>query len=221
MFKKELPIIFIGLSVVVAALVLSWAVFIKPEAVVSVQAPIINDNNEVVSDDDVLPDVENDVSDDDISDWKTYRNEEFGFEVKYPEDWEYEIQEGGLGTSSGINFSSPKGQDNFVFFDLGHSSYSEKDANELAQKDFEVREFKVESKEDVFINEIEGVRYISNYNNPINKKYVAAYWSNKFTERENDFYVLETYIKLENKNGEKAIINIFDQMLSTIKFTNL
>jgi hypothetical protein len=25
----------------------------------------------------------------DISDWKTYRNEEYGFEVKYPKDWYY------------------------------------------------------------------------------------------------------------------------------------
>ena len=26
----------------------------------------------------------------DISDWKTYRNEEYGFEIKYPSDWEFE-----------------------------------------------------------------------------------------------------------------------------------
>ncbi|MEZ4104099.1 MAG: hypothetical protein R3B60_02310 [Candidatus Paceibacterota bacterium] len=27
----------------------------------------------------------------DTSDWKTYQNEEFGFEVKYPSDWEVEV----------------------------------------------------------------------------------------------------------------------------------
>jgi hypothetical protein len=37
-------------------------------------------------------------------------------------------------------------------------------------------------------------------------------------KRKNDFYLLKTYIKPENKSNETTIINIFDQMLSTIKF---
>jgi len=102
MFKKSLPIIFIGLCVVVAALVLGWSVFVKEEVVVPVQAPVVDDENnkiipnDIVSDgiedDNVLDDVDNGVEDNgiseiDISDWKTYRNEIIGIEFKYPRDW--------------------------------------------------------------------------------------------------------------------------------------
>jgi len=41
----------------------------------------------------VCPDIENQVLD--TSDWKTYRNEEFGFEFEYPKDWKtQDIQKG-------------------------------------------------------------------------------------------------------------------------------
>ena len=63
MFKKELPIIFIGLSVVAAALVLGWTVFVEREAAAPVQAPVASDENETVPDDIVSNDVVDDVSD--------------------------------------------------------------------------------------------------------------------------------------------------------------
>ena len=93
MFKKELPIITMGLSIVAAILVLSWAVFIKSGSVIPIQSPVVSDE-EIVSDgieDNRMED--DDVLADDISDWKTYRNEEYGFEIKYPEDWGVSIGE--------------------------------------------------------------------------------------------------------------------------------
>ncbi|MCK5122768.1 MAG: hypothetical protein KAQ87_01300 [Candidatus Pacebacteria bacterium] len=83
MFKKSVPIIFIGLSIVVAMLVLGWVVFVKTDD--PVQVPVVSDGDGKVISDDLS---NNDISGVDISDWKTYRNEEFGFEIKYPEDWD-------------------------------------------------------------------------------------------------------------------------------------
>ena len=107
MFKKELPIIFIGLSVVVAVLVLSWVVFIKPGLTVPIQAPV-EDNNEIISDDMEDGDKKNDIPDwedgnvleADISNWETYTNEKYRYEIKYPKDWIIETYEEDYGKNA-------------------------------------------------------------------------------------------------------------------------
>ena len=74
MFKKELPIIFIGLCVVVAVLVLGWAVFVKTEMVVPARELVVDDSNDEteISDDDVPDDIEDDSEIND-SDQKAYK----------------------------------------------------------------------------------------------------------------------------------------------------
>ena len=89
MFKKSIPIIFIGLSVVVAMLVLGWVVFVKMNKPVSVI--VVDDGNGEVAVDDISDDADdntnNNNSEIDVSDWKIYRNEIYGYEIKYPQNW--------------------------------------------------------------------------------------------------------------------------------------
>ena len=115
---------------VIAALVLGWSVFVKRDVVIPVQAPVMSEkNNEIIpndiisdgiEDDNVLDDdVSDDIKDDDIlkdtsetdiSDWKTYRNEKYRYEVKYPKDWELIYLEDFNPGNTGVALKSPQYQ---------------------------------------------------------------------------------------------------------------
>jgi len=102
MFKKSIPIIFVGLSVVVAMLVLGWVVFVKIEDSVSVI--VVDDGNNGVVDDDLENDVSNweggNVLEADTSNWNIYQNKIYGYDIKYPKDWILETYEEDYGKNA-------------------------------------------------------------------------------------------------------------------------
>ena len=102
MFKKKLPIIFVGLSVVVVMLVLGWVVFVRTDDLV--QVPVVSDDvvSDEAGDDDIPDDIDdnNNNSEIDTSNWKTYQNERYGYEIKYPKDWILETYEEDYGKNA-------------------------------------------------------------------------------------------------------------------------
>ncbi|MDD2807610.1 MAG: hypothetical protein PHW95_03770 [Patescibacteria group bacterium] len=65
-------------------------------AVIPVPTGIQNENQNVNLNENVNADTSTTTAEIDTPSWKTYRNDQYGFEFKYPKSWEYKISSSGI-----------------------------------------------------------------------------------------------------------------------------
>ncbi len=144
----------------------------------------------------------------DISDWKTYRDDEYGFELKYPEDWNFITQVGfqslskeevkEWGTSKNIVYTKIQaGKRN------SYESFKNKSAYQIINVEME-RELVIDGSKTIVV-------LFTPKEYPSNLEYY----------RYNIFIGDQKYsFDIRNENEiSKSDIETFDQILSTFKFT--
>lgn len=169
---------------------------------------IYNREKEVFEGEIEINDCENEL---DISNWKTYRNEEYGFEMQYPKDWITKNE------NQRFYFNSASSED-----DLGISGFSirirSKDYLSLNGRYIYVAK-DIEEKE-IIVEGIKGVDIIT-------KEWLNSYRT-IYIQKDDKTFVLATInpsinyeevADLINKDKEiKENLKKFDQILSTFKF---
>lgn len=124
----------------------------------------------------------------DTSDWKTYRNEEFGFELKYPKEW-YSIWEN---TFSNENIGAPLelSLDGIIVAINVYDNVNKKSLSEWVKDNTIKRKIKVISSEEI---DLDGNKYIRTVLGPDGK-------FNFSDGRSIDSgYYIDTYILYDNK----------------------
>ncbi|MCK5475158.1 MAG: hypothetical protein KAI71_01065 [Candidatus Pacebacteria bacterium] len=150
----------------------------------------------------------------DISNWQTYRNNEFGFEIKYPKDWEYNFDD--------VNSS-------FQGSILMENSVAFRPVNDSPNADFEVafsslpiknNDYCLNNKEEsIYIDSVKAVKCklsldLDSYKDEPVFGYEGDLGTKVFFSKDsNHNYVI--YFKDETMNEHKTVLN---QILSSFKF---
>jgi hypothetical protein len=223
MFKKSLIVITI-LILVLSGGILVYASFLdKEEPTKPVDNTLSNDTlepNDNNEDNQNQDKTDNDISEIDISDWKTYINEEYGFEVKYPEDWQFNETKGGLEIYSfqpTMGYGIGALPENQFKIEIWHWDFlsSPENLNIVTWCDKELGNYNSSSQKRIFsrqekiINNINvsEIEFELEKNKHINGKFVC------FAGEKNNAIILGH--PLESKH-----MGIFDQILSTTKLIN-
>lgn len=147
---------------------------------------------------------------DEIADWKIYKNEECGFEIKYPSDWEKSEQL--LSTATRINFRTLN-EETIVWVRVGtyydQTKGRETTLNELISSI--KKSYEVLKEEDVSID-----------NTPAKKLHLL--WNETkvgdliFLQREREKNIFEIGVENRNLKKQDEYSSVFKQILSTFRF---
>jgi hypothetical protein len=148
----------------------------------------------------------------DISDWNTYQNNEYRFEMKYPIDW-IVSPETILSTGTEIEFNKSNNTQVSIRSGLRYSqelgrNYTEKEWVTEIKKS--IKKYTSDLKEEIItLNNIPATRL--SYKNPKEKLIVNEIYAEK------DGILYEIVLQINSSKG-RVYNPIFNQMISTFKF---
>ncbi len=192
--KKSKTWLWILIGVLVAAVLVGWVVWTYQKT--------INETEKLALEQKVL-NLQKQVQEDETADWQTYKNEEYGFEIKYHPYWE----------SAGIGLIN-ENSNNIDLLVLNNKSYKKQDNNA-----FPVLSFNLLNSFD----EIENGVGILVENKKIDNKSIGiykeeTYFGDKYTAviglQDDKFFMIHV-CQIENRNES---LEVFNQILSTFRF---
>ncbi|MCK5123274.1 MAG: hypothetical protein KAQ87_03970 [Candidatus Pacebacteria bacterium] len=158
----------------------------------------------------------------DISDWQTYRNEEFGFEMKYPEEWKEDKNK----FNDLVVFLSPESQKTFSYsvqknqarisvqVHTDKNMQEEIDIEKLGAKIIDKNVSIIESE--IFINGIKARQTRLLYQMSEDNWYLEI---STYLNYKNNLYIIHLLLNsIVDQNIKEETINIYNSFLSTFKF---